>query len=237
MTLSAVSFGQSLQLADSSGVLANGAEITILRNPMASSEIPCVLFVKNLTNGDLEVNCARTNLSVIPNTENYFCWGACYPPFVDTGSVYVNIQRGKWDSTFIAHYSYENPTGVFNKGTSRIQYTFYEASNISNSVSVIVNFVCGYTGIEEYSMSKILSAPYPNPVTTTAKFDYILPPSVTSASISIRNLLGTEMRNVKLEQASGKAIVNTSGLPAGLYVYYLVLNNKVTSSRKLVINR
>jgi hypothetical protein len=235
--ISATSFGQVLQVYDSTGGLANGAEITLIGHPQMSGEIVSVFFIKNLvTDKDsIEVNCARTNLTIIDSTENYFCYGACYPPFVDTGSVTRYIQKGRWDSTFTAHYSFELPAGIFHKGTSRVQYTFYEMNNLANAVSVIVNYAYGTEGLDENSLSNVLSRPYPNPANDYASFDYDLPGTVNTAFLCIKNILGKEVQRIALDQASGKAIVNTSVLPAGLYLYSLILDNSVTPARKLVV--
>ena len=231
----AISFGQSLQLADSSGVLAEGATVSILRSPVASSEIPCVLFVKNLTNSPIDVGVFRTTLEVVNNTDNYFCWGACYPPFVDTGSISVTIPKSKWDSSFIAHYSYENPAGVFNQGTSKIRYTFYDTQNPATSVSVTVNYVCGTAGMNDPGRKELLSAPFPNPADLSASLAYELPPSALSATISVRNLLGVEVSNLSLEKGQSKTVLNTTGLPSGIYVYSLVIDGKVSFTRKLIV--
>jgi hypothetical protein len=233
--LALTSSAQSIQVSDSSGVLQNGAEITILRNPVASSEITSELFVKNLTASSIDVNVIRTNKSEVSGTYNFFCWGACFPPSVDTGSVFVTIPKNHTDSTFSGHYTYENPSGVYNQGTTRVQYKFYNVLDMSDAVTVTINYVCGYEGLGEYAFSKILDAPYPNPANNSATFNYRLPASVYSASIIIRNLLGCEVQNVALENGNGEKVINTSGLPTGIYLYSLVIDNKVIASKKLIV--
>ena len=233
--MAATTFGQTMQLADSAGVLKDSAEITILRVPVASSEIACTLFLKNLTSSSVDVGVFRTVISAVPNTDNYFCWGACYPPFVDTGSISVTVPKAKWDSTFIAHYSYENPTGVFNHGTSKIRYTFFDTQNPSNTVTVTVNYVVGTAGIPEANANRLISRPFPNPANSTASFTYEVPSSSVSASLSVRNLIGIEVKNIPLNTGSGKAVVNTADLPSGIYLYSLLINDRVSFTNKLVV--
>jgi hypothetical protein len=235
ISISTLSFGQSIQLSDSSGILTNGAEVTILRNPVASQEIPCVFFVQNLTGGDIEINVARTNLSTVANTDNYFCWGACYPPFVDTGSVYVNIPKAKTDSTFIAHYTYENPLGVFNEGTSRVQYTFYNTADMTDAVTVVVNYVCGYASIEELADVRFLGKPYPNPADQGADIYYNIPLVSNGAEIVIRSISGIEVMRVGVGVGSGTAHIDVSKLPSGIYLYSLDFGNKIVFRSKLIV--
>ncbi|SNC75278.1 Por secretion system C-terminal sorting domain-containing protein [Hymenobacter gelipurpurascens] len=85
------------------------------------------------------------------------------------------------------------------------------------------------------SLSPVLSV-YPNParglvtVSLGQKFtaDY---------KLRLNNIIGREVRTISLrpEAADGGMALNLSDLPAGMYFYSLVLDNKVMSTRRLVL--
>ena len=85
------------------------------------------------------------------------------------------------------------------------------------------------------SLSPVLSV-YPNParglvtVSLGQKFtaDY---------KLRLNNIIGREVRTISLrpEAADGGMALNLSDLPAGMYFYSLVLDNKVMSTHRLVL--
>ena len=226
--------GQSLQLSDSNTVIPNGSEITILRNPVHAEEIPCALFVTNTSQSDIEVNVMREDISIVDSTTNYFCWEVCYPPFVDSGFYTRLVSKGQTDSTFIAHYAYETKPGVFKQGTSKVKYTFFNVWEPTDAVSVTVNYICGYDGVDEY-YARMISTAMPNPADDKTEISYNLPAGISNAYLSLSSISGVELQRIELGGQSGKATFNFSALPSGVYLYSLVVDHKMGFSRKLII--
>ncbi|RMG19414.1 MAG: T9SS C-terminal target domain-containing protein [Bacteroidetes bacterium] len=81
-----------------------------------------------------------------------------------------------------------------------------------------------------------LSAPYPNPAKKFTTVEYQLPTGVIQAEIRIYNLIGKEIQVQKVTEVSGKLTLQTHQLKAGVYVIYLVVDNKPLTSRKLIVS-
>ena len=90
-------------------------------------------------------------------------------------------------------------------------------------------------GINDITTSDVyFSEAYPNPASGTISFNYSLPEK-TNAKIYITNILGAKVADVELNANSGKQIISTNELNAGIYFYSLIVNDKVFCTRKLVI--
>ena len=78
------------------------------------------------------------------------------------------------------------------------------------------------------------SPAYPNPASTSATLDYMIPDGA-SGKLMLRNLAGNLVREVNLEKSAGKIVINTFDLKDGLYFYSVLLNNRIELTRKLMV--
>jgi hypothetical protein len=221
-----------IELFDAAGSLLNGTVYPVLGTDTSmSATISASIKVLNNSGADIELFVHRISNSLVPNTSNSFCYGVCYPPYVDTSFVSVMIPNGTTDSTFIADYF---PMGQ--GGTTSLTYEFFDngAFGCPLVASFTVEFTLRGVGISEIP-GLAFSGPSPNPASGFATFSYSLPANMSGAYLSIRNILGVEVQNILLDKTSGKAIVNTSQLQPGMYVCSLISNGKAAFSKKLIV--
>ena len=78
------------------------------------------------------------------------------------------------------------------------------------------------------------SPAYPNPASTSATLDYMIPDGA-NGKLLLRNLTGNLVREVNLEKPAGKIVINTFDLKDGLYFYSVLLNNRIELTHKLMV--
>lgn len=223
-------FSQSFELYFEGAALEPNAEITLSAHPYSGLMVLDTLDVKNISDVTSEVYCVRTIIENVEGTDNSFCWGSCYPPYVDTSAITVTILPQHTSYEFVGdHY----PNGL--TGEMKIKYTFYDSHDYGNQTSVFVNYDATSTGgLDEKTSPYTMSEAYPNPANHLVSIDYDFT-EIYSSSIVIYNLLGTVVEKIDVSGKEGRARINTSDYKEGIYFYSLLLNNEVISTQKLII--
>jgi len=103
----------------------------------------------------------------------------------------------------------------------------------------------GETGI---NFEEIQSIPhnltnFPNPFNPTTQISFSLPNDTVEASIEIYNIKGQEIKSIECDNiSSGKHNVNWNGknknnqaVCSGVYLYKLIINNRIVSSSKMML--
>jgi hypothetical protein len=229
--ISGVSFAQSLTLSWSEGEITNGSKVTVMGDP-SDELIRIEINVTNVTGSALDVKAKKVigEGDTIALTENSFCWGVCYPPFVYESPFPVTIGAGETYPDFDGDY---NPKG--HPGKSEIMYVFFLDANPSDSISVIVEYNASAVGLSENQDSRANLAAYPNPAREFVNFDYRLPEGITSGQLVITNLLGAKVNEISLDKASGRIEVPVTDLINGIYFYTLMTGNQLMATSKLVV--
>jgi hypothetical protein len=224
-----IGHAQSLSLADSTGPIANNSTIT-RPGHVNDSEIVSYFFVKNNTSAAVSVRVKKVEVNLVTGTSNSFCWGLCFGPNVYLSPDPLVINAHATDSAdFSGHYS---PLG--NVGTSTVRYVFFNIANLSDTVCVNVAYNGLPVGIPTQTVKNILSGAYPNPANSTVNFEYSLNTENT-ASVVIRNLLGTVVKKADLSSSETRMSIFTGDLPEGIYFYSLDVDGKTMTTRKLIV--
>jgi hypothetical protein len=228
-------FAQSFSLQATNGVAINaGATVQVLGSP-SDLVIQARINLKNNATQAKNVKVKKVihEGDTLPLTINYFCWGACFGPDTYDSPVTVILPGGGVSTDFFGDY---NPQTV--PGISRVSYVFYDANNRNDSVVVTVEFNASPTSVSDQLLSLVkFSDAYPNPAINVVKVDYSLPGSVNEAAIVITNMLGSRVKEVKLDDRSGKAQIPVSELINGIYFYSLVADDELILSKKFVVRR
>ncbi|MBN1200071.1 MAG: T9SS type A sorting domain-containing protein [Bacteroidales bacterium] len=226
----AVFFGysQSLSLVHNSNPVANDEAINFNGEP-STSVINSFIGVVNNGSTALSVKCKKVEISLIPDTENAFCWDVCYGPDIYVSIGWVDIDPGVTNTAFTGDYSPQN-----HAGQSIIRYVFFDANNPNDSVCFRALYNAYPLGMENHEVLASLSAAYPNPASVQASFSYSVERGAT-ALLLVRNVLGSTVKEVSLT-GSGMTSISTLDLSEGIYFYSLVVNGKTESTRKLVVS-
>lgn len=221
-----------IDILDEEGHIVNNSTIVVSSNDTSmAAYLDAKVKVRNNTSSELFMYARRIQNSVVPGTTNTFCYGVCYPPFIDTSFVVVNIPGGAIDSNFVADYT---PAG--NAGATSLSYEFFDNYTLGEPTAAGFTIIFNLSGVgmpENKGLS--FSEPSPNPAASFTVFNFDLPASVRSAYLSIRSISGSEVEQIMLDRESGKAILHTSDIPAGLYLYSLVTDGKVNFTKKLLV--
>lgn len=221
---------QNLTLSYSGGAIANGDTIVVTGD--TGTTLIAYAYVTNHASSSLDVNCRKKYLSVIPGTENTFCWGTCYLENIFTSSQYVTISAGDTVYDFSADYKAKGHIG-----SSYILYTFFNKANSNDSISVVVQFFANATGIGETAMENIeFPAAFPNPCAEQVIFSYTLPEDPSGVyGLTIRDVTGNIVYTASLSGNRGVQKLDVSEFANGIYFYSLMVDRHSRYTRKLVI--
>ena len=78
----------------------------------------------------------------------------------------------------------------------------------------------------------------PNPFSLSTEIRFEIPDNATSAQLMICNLNGVELKSYNLTQRGlGSVTIQGSELAAGMYLYTLLINNKIIDTKKMVLTK
>lgn len=232
LLFSSIAFSQSLSLSWADGPIEPGATIEVMGDP-SDDLIRAEVVVTNNSSGALGIQAKKVinEGDTLAGTENTFCWGVCYPPFVYIGQVVVTIEAGASDDQFDGDYS---PKGI--PGKSTISYVFFVTDNPDDSVGFTVVYNASPLGLEDHAFnSTFVSDAYPNPAATNVSIDYTLPKDTYSATVTISNLLGAKVKVISLTGNSGRVEMPVYDLENGIYFYTMIADNRLIGTRKFVV--
>ncbi len=224
-------YAQSLSLSWDDGAITNGQTITVTGD--TSGTVYAYLKCTNSNASTLSVKVKKKHISIVPGSENYFCWMNCYIPTVFVSTYYIDIQKDSTANDFSGDYKAHGNIGV-----STVMYTFYDMSNVNDSACVIVNYDCslGLSVPENSSVAKVdFSNAYPNPANSQTSFTYAIPDSEGNAHLVIRDMVGGVVSDIELTENNGSLKIETSKLSDGVYFYSLMLDGQPYMTKKLVI--
>ena len=224
-------YAQSLQLSNNYGIVNNGDTIV-----MVSTDVDHIfavyIDVENTGNNLIYVKAKKTEISIVPGSENYFCWGSCYDPSVYVSIDSVSMSHSDVNKSFSGDYDSQKATG-----TSIIMYTFFDPANPNDSVAFIVKYITGSgVGISDSQPKVDISSIFPNPARNMVSVNFDLN-GATNAQLEIRNILGSVVKTLDINKASGRISIDVSDLTNGVYFYSFIVNSEVIKSTKLIIQR
>lgn len=222
--------GQGIEILNNLSEPITNTTLTI----SAPADSPGILSgsfkIKNNSAAAMNIIVKRTRLAVVPGSENYFCWGECWPATVDISeSVPVNpgATMGGFTADLITHNTHGLTVNLF---------SIYDENAPQDSVNLTVSFditeVSGFNELPRFPLSGF----QPNPANTYTNFHYVLKPG-TSGTVSIHNILGTEVKVIELNPANPDVRVFTGDLFPGNYFYRVEVNNNLVKTGKLLISR
>lgn len=123
-------------------------------------------------------------------------------------------------------------------GTSVVRYTMYDVNNVSDSVSFIITYDVAAIGIKKNEeISYKLNFCSPNPAINFTTIPYELKQANTNAKIVLHNIIGNKVKEIEINDLKGSVQLDLSQLEEGIYFYSLQINQKLISSKKLIIER
>ena len=228
-----MAFSQSFELYHDSELFPFGGSFTVADVPSASLMLGH-MSIKNVSGTAKLVKAKKQEIQVVPGSMNTFCWVLCWANDVFVSPAGINLEPGVTNNEFSGDYMPLN-----NAGVTIMRYTFFDDANPNDSTHFYIHFNAGTVGVNDFAGngSNTFSAAYPNPARNQVSIDYTLAPQVKNANIRIHNLLGSVVKEARLQGFSGKITLDVSDLNEGFYFYSIIVNNEVLETKRLVISR
>ncbi|MCA8831539.1 T9SS type A sorting domain-containing protein [Hymenobacter pini] len=149
-------------------------------------------------------------------------------------------ESNAWSTFTISPSTPTNTISTLMAGTT-FKYYCSAHSFVSNGIrqgmigSITVRTVATPT-LAARALAPTLSV-YPNPSRGLVTVSVSQLPAKNDLKLRLNNIIGREIRTVAIrpEAADGGMSINLSDLPAGMYFYSLVQNDKVLSTKRLVL--
>lgn len=210
-----------------------GDTVVISPEDTTAAELIFEAIIHNDTDNGANIKVVRNRVVLLDGALDYFCWGACYPPDLDTSGMTMFVPAGgqSGDIDFSAHYEIHDVVGV-----SIVEYTFFNFDNPVDAIKVVVKYDTSPSAIDENILANIsVSDIYPNPAVNTVSLDYNLPMEIESAGIKIVNLLGSVVKEQQINTGIDKIRMDISDLNDGIYFYSVLINGEAYITKKLIV--
>lgn len=197
--------------------------------------------IRNLTSAPMNIMIRREIVKLVDGTENSFCWGNCFAPFVDVSPTPKTLEAGEvCDPADLSFHhqidlTYSGDPANFVAGTSIAKYYAYPEGNEADYVCIEVWFAYNAEGVAEKPICNLGRA-YPNPASSVVRFDYALSP-VDNASVAVYNLLGQEVMRQPLTTLQGVATLSVADLNEGIYFCNLIVNGQSVQTEKFIVKK
>lgn len=230
---------QSLQFEFNGHVYAQN-EVVICTYVEEWGEMIQDMQIRNLTDASQDIMISREIVQIVDGTENSFCWGNCFAPFVDVSPRPQVLEAGAVSEQGLLSFhqmldpTYSGDPANFAVGTSIVKYFAYPASNEEDKVCIEIWFAYGAESIDENKIS--FSHAFPNPASSVVRFNYQLPVA-GNVSVSVYNLLGQEVLSQQLEAMQGQAVLPVADLIEGIYFCNLKVDGRAVKTEKFVVKR
>lgn len=230
LSMAFTAYSQSLKLSTTRGDITNGDTIVMTSMDNDASFVLSLSFT-NLTNSTVDVMVRKTELSIVPGSENYFCdWITCNQPSTFTSTSPLSLAASATNNMFTGDYLSHN-----NAGRSYVMYTFYNNNNPTDTVAVVAGYYTGSgVGIDPTANTTTISKAYPNPAKDYFQLDYNFD-NANNASVEILNVVGSVVRSQSIQGLNGTAKIDISELNNGVYFYNVVVDGRKVASKKLVV--
>ena len=227
-------YSQSISLSNSNGVIAPNATLIQAGTP-DSNALSTYINVKNIGGSKINVLCRKYELKMLDSTEITMCWaGSCYPASTFISPNAQAIAPEEIITDFVGHYS-QIVYNHFISGESVVRWVFYDRGNLNDTAAVTIKYTTYPLGIEESgALQATLSNAYPNPADATVSFNYSVP-SGLQGTLFVRNILGTIVKTQVLAASNRKTIINTLDMNDGIYFCSLLVDGKISQTKKLIV--
>jgi hypothetical protein len=221
---------QGLYLFSDERPLFNGAEI-VQSGRSDTTQLITWLHIVNVSGHPMQILMKKEDVSLIPGASSSICWaGYCYDSSVTVSVFPLSLVAGDTSSGCFGHFA---PRG--GRGESVVRWTFYAASDPTDSVSVTAHYATYPASAGFLAGPEFRFAPAgPVPADRRAAFGITLPPGRTGR-VSLCNASGAPVTAPGDVPFGGRVDFDTSELPAGIYFATLFIDGNPVSTRKIVV--
>jgi hypothetical protein len=214
---------QALVLLYDNRELAPNEIITITSIDPESGVMKFPLAVKNTSTSDIQVKVRRIEMFTVAGSINYFCFVSCYTPEISVSPDALLVYAGDTVDSFYADYE----PGT-EKGTSEIQYEFFDANNSKSSTTVVARFSDSSSGLNNVSSSSCVN------VSSSKDFISVSYCLAEDQTLVIRDITGKITGKQTLKAGARTEIIPF--LTKGIYIYSVERENGISFAGKFIIH-
>jgi hypothetical protein len=184
----------------------------------------------NNTGTIFNVICNNNISQMTAGHSKYFCFGPfCYSPSVTVAIDSIQLKPSKSADL----KAYVIPSHII--GTDDVTYQFYDNAGLSDTLSVMIHYDFSLTGVVDLKKPNyILDGASPNPARSITAISYQYS-SAKDARVVFYNILGSPVKEIKLQNNKGVSLIDASQFASGVYIYSLVIDGNSVASKKLVV--
>ena len=230
LAVAALVSAQDLQFEFDGTVYHDGDTIVSPFNEMAGEYIQ-TLYLRNLTDNELNVVVEREILQNVPGTTLMFCWRSCLLPDVNISqAVPIPAQTLSTDE-FSSHVLFDVEQGVV-----ITKYYAYSSDQDepNNRISIIIKAGTSGSGVAENTLN--VGKAYPNPASSQVHFN-LKANSNSDVKVMVYNLLGQEVKSQWANGSTGRINLAVDDLQPGIYFCSFLVNNEVVKTEKFIVKR
>ena len=162
--------------------------------------------------------------------------GVTSAPGVCDGTASVLASGGTW----VYAYLWDDPSSQTNSIASNLcagtyNVTVTDTTGSTTSVSVVVDEGVVIL-VEEATVNENSIQIYPNPARNWINLEYTIKGKSNDAWFVLRNMLGAIKIKMKLYGSSGKIKIPSRDHNQGIYFYSLIVDDKISETKKLIID-
>lgn len=218
---------QSVQLFYNGQPLNN--EDTIYMATFVGDTSHAYVGYSNVSSQNVFLRVKRRDVTFVPGDELTFCVGGTC---VEQQSGEFELAPGETiNAEDVSNGSFHADYVCNSQGTSVIRFTFFNTDDPSDEVNFYV-YASTALGVQQH-VAAVQASAYPNPATTSVNIRYKVE-NPQGAHLVIRNILGGEVYRQAV-QGEGRAVVSTSELTPGIYVYGIEEKGKMLVTKKLLV--
>jgi len=222
-------FAQSYKIMDSGNQDVTGTTVQVYGSP--GSSYTGNFNVKNITASNISTHARKEEITLSGSGASAsICFGGlCFGP-ATYQTPCKNDSAGK-SAVFTADFTFDGT----NMNASTVRYCISNCTTASDSVFLIIVYNPSPAGILNQNLSFSVTEPYPNPASSSLRFDYQLSNGGASLSMVVCNLLGSQVKAVDLSESTGTVQLDVSTLESGMYFYTFLANGKPLTSKKFIV--
>ncbi|MDR1848366.1 MAG: T9SS type A sorting domain-containing protein [Bacteroidales bacterium] len=190
------------------------------------------IHLQNITDTAITLRMQIHRLQMAENASIGMCFGdQCLFDTIAQDVNLVTIQPQVEYTGFDLQYNYTN------LNRSIIKVNLLNA----NDNAIIQSFLVYYEGLTSglqaiEASNKASIGIYPNPANNIVCIKYTLPKNCSTPSLIVKNMLGKEVKNVKINNnQSGKVYLNTEDLTQGIYFCSIVCEEQAIVTKKMIV--
>lgn len=233
MLLAAIGYvsAQSLQFELNGNVFYDG-EAVECSTATEWGEFLQEMQIRNLTSSDQNILVEKEVVENLEGTINYFCWGLCYGPetIISPNPVTLAGNSVSDESALSFHAMFDE--GVY--GYVVVRYYAYDERHPDERISIIVKFHKSGVGVDDNTRLMEMGSAYPNPASSTVKFNYSIDGSLTAV---VYNIVGQEVMRQDLNANSGQLTFPVADLNDGIYFCTMLVDGNAWKTQKFVVKK